>query len=226
MSFFNNLGLQEPIVNDETANGTSFTLVNGGTQANSLILECKWHTPQPQGGRPPEPPFIETTFSLMDSSFKDSRVRLKSYLMSPDLSKRQKHANLLSRLYMMCGVQPKDAMPTDQDLAEFVNKTSCVDISLWGFVPDNGTEFIQGNSVIGLLNPQGFVPVDGTRLPKTDAEVAEIEKQAQLVRATSGGIAPAPMQQAPMQQAPMQQQQVQQQAPQPQDQQQNNSGTW
>ena len=207
-SFFDNLGLSEQVVSDESANidGGGFPLINGGTNSIAVIHKFEWK----DAFNPNDPRYIQVTFKLTDTSFKDCFARCKIHINDSDPKKRQKGANLFSRFYALCNIQPPAHLPTDQDLAFFNGQALGIEVSYW-IRQDNATKvWSDGNWVGSIFSTTGFVSCDGKELPH---DISTLNANA------------VPQQTAPK--APMQQQ-VQQQAHQQQVQQQVQStdGGW
>lgn len=199
MSFFNNLGLQQQVVSDESANTVAgFKTINGGTQAIGLIHSAKWKEETTFGKAR-----IDIMFKLTNTSFADQYTSLKVYLLDDDLNKRQATANLFSRLYLLCGLNPPANMPTDEDLAQFIGKLVGIEVALWEMQASDTGLWIQGNRINALHDPNGFAPVDGQQVPQ-DINKLNMALQQQAPR--------APQQQPAYAQQP--QQQVQQGQPQ------------
>lgn len=220
-SFFDNLGLAEAVVSDESANidGGGFPLINGGTNAISLIHKMEWKTAFRDG----DPDFIQVTFKLTDTSFKDCFARCKIHLNDTDMAKRQKGANLFSRFYALCGLQPPAHFPTDVDLALFQGKMLGTEISYWCMQDEKGV-WGDGNWIGSIFSTEGFVSFDGKVEPQdlVTLNANAVPNQTAPQAPTAGvqqqayqGQAPQQqLQQQPQQQ--LQQGQVQQQAPQQQ----------
>ena len=204
-SFFDNLGLAEQVVSDESANidGGGFPIINGGTNAIGVIHKMEWK----DAFNPNDPRYISVMFKLTDTSFKDCYASCKIHINSPDLKKRQKAANLFSRYYALCGVQPPASLPTDHDLAMFKGQALGIEVSYWIQQDENTKVWTNGNWIGSIFPTTGFVSFDGK------------EKPADLVALNSNAVpaqtAPKPPMQQQAQYAPQaQQQQVQQQIPQ------------
>lgn len=207
MSFFDNLGLAEQVVNDESANidGGAFPLVNGGTNALIAIQKVEWKT----GFTDRDPSFIQVTMKLTDTTFKDCFARCKIHINDNDQKKRQKGANLFSRFYALCNLQPPANLPTDQDLAQFNGLILGCEISYWCMQDKQTGVWTDGNWVGSIFPAQGFVSFDGKIAP---ADIAKLNSGA--VPAQNAPLAPtnqAPINQAPVNQAPINQQPVNQQ---------------
>lgn len=164
MSFFDQLGLDK-VVNDESANTAvgNFARVNGGTNAIGVIHSAKW---VPENIEFQTKAYINVKFKLTNTSFEGSFVDFKCYLYDDDMKKRQRTSNLFSRLYLLCGVQPAGTLPTDVDLAQFTGKLVGVEIAYWCQQGANDGIWRDGNWINALHSAQGYLPVEGTEVPK------------------------------------------------------------
>ena len=224
MSFFENLGLESAVVSDESANidGGAFPLINGGTSALSLIHKAEW-----KEGFEGAASYIQITFKLTDTSFKDCYARCKIRLNDPDMKKRQKAANLFSRFYFLCNIQPPASLPTDVDLAQFNGQLLGTEISYWLMQHPQTMVWTDGNWIGAIFPALNFVSADGTIAPSDLAKLNAAAVPAQAPMAPQA----APMQQQQQvayqqPQAPMQSQGQQQAAPIQSQGQQGQQGTW
>ena len=217
-SFFDNLGLSEQVVSDESANidGGGFPLINGGTNSISVIHKFEWK----DAFNTNDPRYIQVTFKLTDTSFKDCFAYCKIHINDKDEKKRQKGANLFSRFYALCNIQPPAHLPTDQDLAFFQGQALGIEVSYWLMQDKHTKVWSDGNWVGSIFPTTGFVSFDGKEVPADITALnATAVPQQSAPRAPTQQIAPQQQAQQQVQQQ-MPQQQVQQQIPQQQVQQQ------
>lgn len=192
MSFFDSLGLAEQVVSDESANidGGAFPLINGGTNSIVVIHKAEWKDAFEAG----QPRYIQFSLKLTDTSFKDCFARCKIHINDADIKKRQKAANLFSRFYALCGLQPPATLPTDQDLALFTGHPLGCEISYWSMQDKQTGVWTDGNWVGSIFATTGFVSYDGKILP---VDIAKLNANA-----VPQQVAPTAQRTQQMQQAP------------------------
>lgn len=193
MSFFDSLGLAEQVVSDESANidGGAFPLINGGTNSIVVIHKAEWKDAFEAG----QPRYIQFSLKLTDTSFKDCFARCKIHINDADIKKRQKAANLFSRFYALCGLQPPATLPTDQDLALFTGHPLGCEISYWSMQDKQTGVWTDGNWVGSIFATAGFVSYDGNILP---TDIAKLNANA-----VPQQVAPTAQRAQQMQQAPI-----------------------
>lgn len=202
MSFFTGLGLSNEVVNDESANvqAGGFKKINGGTQAVAIIHSAKWNEGSVEHNIKRH---IVVKFKLTNTSFEGCFADFKAHICADDIKKRQSSANLLSRLYLLTGVAVPAALPTDIDLASFNNKMLGIEVAYW-CMQSNDSVWRDGNWINGLHSSNGFVPVEGTEVPK-DINALNMPTQSAAPK-TPPTTSQAPAQQSNLnEQAPQQQ---------------------